>query len=276
MTPPTINTADDALAYWREHVVTNPTFRPEVESSLTLFLDADRRVLSHCLESDGAPGWVFQNRRRILREALLSGAAGILSMHNHPDESPSPSKDDAVFTHHLAYLMGLLGLKFFDSIIVGLDGQVFSFAEQGVLEFREQTIAAKRDKTCAEALQTVLDWLGASDPTVLAFISESAIALGISMEQWLMGFISRALSEHFNPNPTEDRRLAFGAAVLDQGREVQFGLLDAARSSGRGITEFIWGEGKQLLAAKYGSKPEPKSQPVEVQPTDGWPDDQRT
>jgi DNA repair protein RadC len=64
---------------------------------------------------------------------LSSGARRFLVAHNHPGDSAQPSDGDMLVTRRLRVASALLGLEFEDHLIVPARGEIFSFAEAGVL-----------------------------------------------------------------------------------------------------------------------------------------------
>lgn len=67
--------------------------------------------------------------REIMIRALLSGAAAIMVVHNHPSGDPLPSKEDCVVTEKIKQACEILGLKLFDHIIIGYKCY-YSFADK--------------------------------------------------------------------------------------------------------------------------------------------------
>lgn len=72
------------------------------------------------------------DRRGIAQKILLSNAAKMVMVHNHPSGDPTPSKEDLNVSNELKKLGELLGIPFVDSIILG-DWVYKSFAEEGIL-----------------------------------------------------------------------------------------------------------------------------------------------
>lgn len=72
------------------------------------------------------------DRRGIAQKILLSNAAKMIMVHNHPSGDPTPSKEDLNVSNELKKLGELLGIPFVDSIILG-DWVYKSFAEEGIL-----------------------------------------------------------------------------------------------------------------------------------------------
>lgn len=71
--------------------------------------------------------------REVFKHAVLSNAAFIVAVHNHPSGDVIPSTEDRAITRRLAECGGLLGIPFIDHIIVGQGNQYYSFKENGML-----------------------------------------------------------------------------------------------------------------------------------------------
>lgn len=70
--------------------------------------------------------------REVFKTALISNAAALVLIHNHPSGDPSPSSEDIAITRRLKEAGDLLGVKVVDHVIVGTDGMV-SLLERGVM-----------------------------------------------------------------------------------------------------------------------------------------------
>lgn len=72
--------------------------------------------------------------REILKCSILSNAANIIMMHNHPSGSLKPSKQDAMVTDQMIQACDILGIGVIDHVIVaGENKEFFSFREKDVL-----------------------------------------------------------------------------------------------------------------------------------------------
>lgn len=71
--------------------------------------------------------------REILIRALLSGAASMVLVHNHPSGSLDPSDADIKATDKIKRAGELVGIGLVDHVIVGMDGEYYSFYENGDL-----------------------------------------------------------------------------------------------------------------------------------------------
>ena len=102
------------------------------EHFLCLHLDGKNRIV--CLDrvSVGSLNQSIVNVREVLKSALLSSAAAILLVHNHPTGDPNPSGEDIAITRRLKEAGELICIPVLDHIIIG-DGQYVSFVERGLL-----------------------------------------------------------------------------------------------------------------------------------------------
>ena len=101
------------------------------EHFITLHLDGKNRVV--CLDrvSVGSLNQSIVHPREVFKSACMSGAAGIVMIHNHPTGDPVPSKEDLDITRRLKECGELLGIRILDHIII--DETYLSMVEQGVL-----------------------------------------------------------------------------------------------------------------------------------------------
>jgi len=102
------------------------------EHFLSLHLDGKNRIV--CLDrvSVGSLNQSIVHVREVMKSVLLSSAAAILLVHNHPSGDPSPSGEDINVTKRLKEAGELIGIRVLDHIIIG-DGQYVSFVERGLL-----------------------------------------------------------------------------------------------------------------------------------------------
>ena len=62
--------------------------------------------------------------REVFKSALLSSAASVAFVHNHPSGSPDPSKEDLDITAKLNEAGKLLGISVLDHVIIGSGGYI--------------------------------------------------------------------------------------------------------------------------------------------------------
>ena len=67
---------------------------------------------------------------------MISNAASVLLLHNHPSGKLTPSKEDSMLTDRMLKLCDLIGIPLVDHVIVGGDNlSYFSFKEKELLSF---------------------------------------------------------------------------------------------------------------------------------------------
>ncbi len=70
--------------------------------------------------------------REVMKVAILSNAASIACIHNHPSGDPTASKSDKQFTRDLIFVGHILQIEVLDHIIIADYGYI-SFKEKGLL-----------------------------------------------------------------------------------------------------------------------------------------------
>src|SRR5688572_19121340 len=88
------DTPQIAADYWQAHIAKAPYFNPECECFVVLLLNTRRRIRGHHLVSIGTLDSILVHPREVFRVAVVSSAAAILLMHNHPSGEPTPSESD--------------------------------------------------------------------------------------------------------------------------------------------------------------------------------------
>lgn len=102
------------------------------EYFFVMHMDGKNRI--SCLDcvSVGSLNQSIVHPREVFKTALLSSAAAIILIHNHPTGDPSPSSEDIAITRRLREAGEIMGIKVLDHIIVG-DGEYISFVERGLV-----------------------------------------------------------------------------------------------------------------------------------------------
>lgn len=103
------------------------------EYGYLLCLDANCNVNAIMNVSHGSVNQTLMNSREILIRALLAGAVLMVIVHNHPSGNVSPSKADIQTTTDIKKAGEIVGIQLVDHIIVGIDGDYYSLAEQGYI-----------------------------------------------------------------------------------------------------------------------------------------------
>lgn len=101
------------------------------EYFFTLHLDGKNRIICIDMVSVGSLNQSIVHPREVFKTALLSSAAAIILLHQHPSGDPTPSREDIEITRRLKEAGELLGIRVLDHIIIG--DTFMSFVERGVL-----------------------------------------------------------------------------------------------------------------------------------------------
>lgn len=99
-----------------------------------LNLKSDGTPLNCHLASMGAANYSVACPRELFKSSILSNAAGMILIHNHPSGILTPSKDDTALTDRMIKLCNMMEIPLLDHIIVGGDNrEYFSFKEKRLL-----------------------------------------------------------------------------------------------------------------------------------------------
>lgn len=99
-------------------------------------LKSDGTPINCSIVSMGAVNQTIAEPREMFKASILSNAAQMIIVHNHPSGSLEPSKEDTMITDRMLKLTGLMGIKLVDHVIVGGDNsRYFSFCEKKMLEY---------------------------------------------------------------------------------------------------------------------------------------------
>lgn len=99
-----------------------------------LNLAADGKVINLNVVSVGTLNTTIVNPREVFESSILSNAASIIAVHNHPSGSIIPSKEDIETTKRLSAAGEVLGITLLDHVIIGgTAGNYFSFYKENLL-----------------------------------------------------------------------------------------------------------------------------------------------
>lgn len=98
------------------------------EESWVLFLTSANTPIAKKMMTCGTLTSVLLDNRRIIKEAILCDAAGIILYHNHPSGNCHPGKEDISGTATLKECCELFNISLLDHIIISRKN-FFSFAE---------------------------------------------------------------------------------------------------------------------------------------------------
>jgi DNA repair protein RadC len=87
-----------------------------------LHLNAKNRIVKKELAAMGAVDHCAIIPGIALRGAVASGAASIVTVHNHPSGDPLPSVEDRQLWQTMKQACTLLGIRLLDNIVIGAAG----------------------------------------------------------------------------------------------------------------------------------------------------------
>jgi len=115
----TCESPEHAAEYWNHTIKPHPYFNPDCECFVVLLVNTRRRVKGHHLVSIGTLDTILVHPREVFRAAVISGAAAVVLMHNHPSGDPTPSEADIKVTRDMMRAGQLLKIEVLDHVIVG-------------------------------------------------------------------------------------------------------------------------------------------------------------
>ena len=122
-----INNTDDALA------LISDIRNKKQEHFISITLNGASSVIEKRTVFKGTVNCSIVHPREIFSDALIDRAAGILFVHNHPENNVEPSEADIKITKQLCEAANFLGIKVIDHIIV-TKNEHFSFQSKGLLK----------------------------------------------------------------------------------------------------------------------------------------------
>ena len=116
---------------------------------LVLSFNSNMQPIHATVASIGTLNCALVNGREIFKSAILSNAANLILLHNHPSGNVTPSKQDDETTKRMIFAGMLLGIPVVDHLILGGQNQAFfSYREHG--NFIQMEQIAKEELLTAE------------------------------------------------------------------------------------------------------------------------------
>jgi DNA repair protein RadC len=103
------------------------------EQLIVCCLDTKNQPQSINVASIGSLNSSIVHPREVFKAAILSNAASIIIMHNHPSGDPVQSQEDVNITKRLKEAGKIIGIELLDHIIIGSEGKYCSLKEEGIL-----------------------------------------------------------------------------------------------------------------------------------------------
>lgn len=137
----TIHSADDAVEVMAEELS-----HYDREVFCVLNLKSDGSVINMNVVSQGTLNATLVSPREVFKSSILSNAAAIIAIHNHPSGNTKPSKEDYEITKLLAKCGELLNIAMMDHIIVGSgNGKPYSLRAHDELGKSYQQVKQQRE-----------------------------------------------------------------------------------------------------------------------------------
>lgn len=123
----TIRTPEDVFA------IMGPEYETAVvETAMMLALDTKNKVIAVFTVSTGSLNASIIHPRDIFQRAILSNAASVILVHNHPSGDPTPSPEDMELTRKLVEAGKMMDIAVLDHVVIG-EGRFVSLKERGVM-----------------------------------------------------------------------------------------------------------------------------------------------
>ena len=117
-------------------------------------LDAKNRPMNYNIVSIGSINTSLAPIQNIMKSAILSNAASIMLAHNHPSGDCTPSRQDYELTVRLVEAGKLLEIPVLDHLILGGDGDRYSFREHNPELFtgpyKKEVLSQNRKKNVSD------------------------------------------------------------------------------------------------------------------------------
>ena len=138
-----IQMVKDGTIEYGKRAITNPQsladlglkFLKNADREMFILVCLNTKNFVNCIHlvSIGTLDRALISGREVMKTALMSNAAGIAFIHNHPSGDVSPSPEDVNLTRTLAACGDLFDIRVLDHVIVGDDGRYTSFLEKNLL-----------------------------------------------------------------------------------------------------------------------------------------------
>ena len=114
--------------------------RADREEFLVVLVDAKNKLLGFHVVSVGSLTSSIVHPREVFKAAILSNAAAVILVHNHPSGDPVPSAEDLSITSRLCETGEVIGIKVLDHVVIG-EGRYVSFVDDGYWQRSSATTA---------------------------------------------------------------------------------------------------------------------------------------
>ena len=116
------------------------------ECFFIVYLDVKNRILGMETPFEGSLNASHVYARELIDKAIQVRASAVLLAHNHPSGDVAPSKNDIQLTFTLYTAFQSVAIHLLEHLIIGKEGEYYSFADCGYLERFAREYDASRKK----------------------------------------------------------------------------------------------------------------------------------
>ncbi len=102
------------------------------EIFMVVMLASNNKIIKDAQISEGILNASVVTPREVFRAALLTSAAAVILIHNHPSGNLEPSREDIQLTHQMVTVGQAMNIPVLDHLIIAGD-KYTSFADKGLL-----------------------------------------------------------------------------------------------------------------------------------------------
>ncbi len=124
-----------SVASFVDHVLKDA----DAEKLIVLYLDSRNKILG-VTYNQGTANACSVYPGQILKTALLTGATGVILVHNHPSGGLLPSLEDKKLTINTVVVLSHVGLQLHDHLIYTSSDKYYSFADDGKMIVYEKQV----------------------------------------------------------------------------------------------------------------------------------------
>lgn len=108
------------------------------EEMAVINFDSKMKPINFNVASVGTINSSLAHPRELLKSSILSNAAFVVLMHNHPSGDLTPSKEDVEATEKLCKAFNMLDIQVLDHVIIGgrEDNYFYSFKKEHIVDFK--------------------------------------------------------------------------------------------------------------------------------------------
>jgi DNA repair protein RadC len=109
----------EAIVDWlKPQLAGSLRYSADVENLIAVHLNTRRRPIGWTVISNGSLDTLLVHAREVFRDAIVSNAAAVVLVHNHPSGDPTPSEADVRITRDLIKAGQLLKIELLDHLVI--------------------------------------------------------------------------------------------------------------------------------------------------------------